>query len=471
MKKLYAFFVLAFAANHFVSAQTVLYTNNLDNANSITLDAPSSFNNWVINNVYQGGLNFVSGTMIPNVPSQPTSISNPNQNYLHPVSPLALNTSFQPILNANYLAGGGFSNMKAVMNTSVDASNYTNVTFSFWRVGGLNGMKVIYSTNGGQTWTDAGLSFQGSPSSWTQESITIPALNGQSNIRFGFELIEMELADPAPNAYHSIDELKITATPVPTGEITTSVTISGAAICSGQSITVNYQVTNGSINTGNVFNLELSNELGSFASPIVIGNLTSSAMSGSVTGVIPSGVSGSGFRLRVSSTNVAITGNDNGSNFTITPSPDAPTITMIGSTGQLQVNTNATSYQWFFFGNPVPNSQNQPTIMPNANGGYTVVASNGVCETTSSIFVVNYVNLDNSALRTIEIFPNPFQEAIHVNYFEQEVREIAVFDLLGNLVFHSDKPLTFMSLEFLQQGVYSIHLIGATTQQIKVIKR
>jgi hypothetical protein len=58
-----------------INAQTLIYSNNFDNPSSFTLEA-GTHNAWLINNVYQGGALF-SGNVIPYVPTQPASFSNP----------------------------------------------------------------------------------------------------------------------------------------------------------------------------------------------------------------------------------------------------------------------------------------------------------------------------------------------------------------------------------------------------------
>jgi len=103
-----------------------------------------------------------------------------------------------------------------------------------------------------------------------------------------------------------------------------------SAYCVGETIRVPY-TANGTYNGGNVFTAQLSDASGNFASPTVIGNLTSTS-SGTITGTIPGGIQGSGFRVRVVSSNPAITGSDNGVNITINPLP-TPQIT----TGQATV--------------------------------------------------------------------------------------------------------------------------------------
>lgn len=467
MKKNYIAFVLSVVAT-VLQAQTVLYTNNFDNPGGFTLDA-GSFNAWAINNVYQGGALF-SGSTIPNVPSQPSSFSNPNQNYLHPASPFALGADLSTINNANYVAGSGFGNLRAVMNTSIDAAVYTNITVSFWRIGGLNGMKLIYSINGGQTWQDAGLNFQGSPTVWTQESISIPALANQSNVRIGFNMAEVELADPAPNPYHSIDELTITGASAPTGQLTVSFNIPAIGICSGQNISVGYNVVGGTLNAGNIFSLELSDATGDFSTPTVIGTLNSTQSSGTITGTLTAGISGSNFRLRVSSSNAAIIGNDNGTDFAIALSPEAPLIILNTTTGQLQVSTTAPSFEWQFFGTTIPNSQNQFTITPSANGGYTVIATNGSCSTSSTIYTVSFVGLEEDASTEVLVFPNPFESSISLQYEPGIFSQILVFDLSGQLVFSTNETLNTLNLDSLQSGSYFIQLSGEKNRTIRVVK-
>ncbi|MFN4813702.1 MAG: beta strand repeat-containing protein, partial [Bacteroidota bacterium] len=92
--------------------------------------------------------------------------------------------------------------------------------------------------------------------------------------------------------------------------------ISGSPFCAGATLSVPYTV-NGTFTSGNVFTAQLSNASGSFASPTNIGSV-SSTTSGTITAVIPTATAtGSGYRIRVVSSNPAITGTNNGSNLTI----------------------------------------------------------------------------------------------------------------------------------------------------------
>jgi N-acetylneuraminic acid mutarotase len=90
------------------------------------------------------------------------------------------------------------------------------------------------------------------------------------------------------------------------------------AFCAGAAISVNYQTVALTLSSGNVFTLQLSNASGSFSSPVSLGTLTSAATSGTINGTIPSGqAAGTGYRIRIVSSNFADIGDDNGVNLTI----------------------------------------------------------------------------------------------------------------------------------------------------------
>jgi hypothetical protein len=106
------------------------------------------------------------------------------------------------------------------------------------------------------------------------------------------------------------------------GTISTGI-ISGAPFCIGSTVgeatTVSYSAT-GSFASGNIFTAELSDASGSFASPVAIGTLTSSALSGTINAFIPAGTTtGTNYRIRVVSSSPTITGTDNGSNLSVIP--------------------------------------------------------------------------------------------------------------------------------------------------------
>ncbi|MFZ4521892.1 MAG: hypothetical protein ACOYNC_09310, partial [Bacteroidales bacterium] len=96
----------------------------------------------------------------------------------------------------------------------------------------------------------------------------------------------------------------------------TTGTVSPTSFCPGSAISIPFTIS-GTFNAGNVFTAQLSNASGSFGSPVTIGTLTSQA-AGTISGTIPSLQSeGTGYRIRVISSNPAVTGTNNGTDLII----------------------------------------------------------------------------------------------------------------------------------------------------------
>lgn len=113
-------------------------------------------------------------------------------------------------------------------------------------------------------------------------------------------------------------------------------------LCQGSTISVPYTIT-GTYNAGNTFTAQLSDALGSFSSTTVIGNV-SATTSGSISATIPvNAQQGTGYRIRVVSSDPAIIGSDNGSNIVINelPSVNCPSnITIDAEEGQCGANVS-----------------------------------------------------------------------------------------------------------------------------------
>lgn len=76
--------------------------------------------------------------------------------------------------------------------------------------------------------------------------------------------------------------------------------------------------SDGTFTTGNIYTAQLSDATGSFASPVSIGSITSTANSGSISFTIPPGTpTGTGYRIRIVSTTPSVVGSLS-STFTVT---------------------------------------------------------------------------------------------------------------------------------------------------------
>ncbi len=92
-------------------------------------------------------------------------------------------------------------------------------------------------------------------------------------------------------------------------------------LCAYTNIKVTYNIT-GTFIAGNIFSAELSDSSGSFASPVVMGALSSTAAD-TISATIPSSTpTGAGYRIRVTSSSPSVAGSDNGSDISISNCDD-----------------------------------------------------------------------------------------------------------------------------------------------------
>ncbi|OJX34855.1 MAG: hypothetical protein BGO87_08910 [Flavobacteriia bacterium 40-80] len=179
----------------------------------------------------------------------------------------------------------------------------------------------------------------------------------------------------------------ITYTVSASATITTS-SISGSPFCAGTIVSVPFTIS-GAFNSGNVFTAQLSDASGNFASPVNIGTLSSTA-AGAISATIPAGTaSGTGYRIRVISSDPAINGTDNGVNLTINALPSAPTAAspqnFCGSATIADLAPSGAGISWYSSpsgGTPLAGSATLAT------GTYYVSQTTSGCESSSTSVAV-----------------------------------------------------------------------------------
>ncbi|HEY6171463.1 MAG TPA: aryl-sulfate sulfotransferase [Candidatus Kapabacteria bacterium] len=162
--------------------------------------------------------------------------------------------------------------------------------------------------------------------------------------------------------------------------------------CVGSSITARF-TSDGLFFSDNIFYLELSDAMGSFNNPTVIGSFTSSVAT-TFNGVIPLGIAASTrYRYRVRSTHPAATGTDNGSNIKISTLPQVSfnvpnPYNVCNFTSPVQVVVSGgVSYQW----NDGITTASRSISTP---GKYYVTVTNSAgCERRDSIEVNRVISL------------------------------------------------------------------------------
>ncbi len=190
--------------------------------------------------------------------------------------------------------------------------------------------------------------------------------------------------------------------------------ISGSPFCvtatSNQSLSVSFTSV-GTYTSGNNYTAQLSDINGSFASPINVGTLVSNANSGTISCTIPNGTAtGTGYRIRVNSSNPQITGSDNGTNLTIklagnSIAPATPQNIHTGVNGTVLTVTEKsapTSRTWYYGtsqSNYYSTGVTATTYTPNFSTTgrfYVVCQSVWSCATIQS----NYVRINVTRART-----------------------------------------------------------------------
>lgn len=157
-------------------------------------------------------------------------------------------------------------------------------------------------------------------------------------------------------------------------------------LCAEDTFSMKYGVTANFANN-NTFTAQLSNSSGSFANPTTIGSVNDDS-SGYIFCTIPSGISGSGFRIRIIASNPLDTSFDNGTNITIKPMPVKPIAGNNGpvcSNNTLQLtSTNSStgaSYIWTGPSNYFATQQNaqRTGLLTSHSGNYIVTATLNGC--------------------------------------------------------------------------------------------
>ncbi|WP_400192144.1 discoidin domain-containing protein [Hymenobacter sp. B81] len=191
--------------------------------------------------------------------------------------------------------------------------------------------------------------------------------------------------------YSAFTDVSVLNAPTPV------ITLTGttAGFCPGTSNAEPFSVTVGTLQGGNTLTLQLSDASGSFATPVSVAAIGYSGQgNGSIGFSLPTGTApGSGYLLRLVSSNPAVTSNTRAITVRALPTAQATSNSPVVYGGTLQLNTptvaNAT-YQWSGPAGFSSTQQNPqlPNATPSNSGTYslTVTGQNG-CTAQSAVAV------------------------------------------------------------------------------------
>lgn len=264
--------------------------------------------------------------------------------------------------------------------------------------------------------------------------INIP--NGNSQVRLRISMI-----NNSADERWVIDNVRILGDLASSNTITTGTGLSGSPFCVSASTgaTVNVPFTSvGTFNAGNIYTAQLSNAAGSFASPTNIGTVTSVLNSDVISATIPAGTTaGTGYRIRVVSSNPTVFGTNNTVDLTVQnsatitaqPSTTVQNLCQGNSATALSVTATGTtlSYQWYSNttattsgGTPVGTSSASYTPVTTATGTlyyYCVVSAACGASVTSNVSgAVNVTAIPSAPSGTINVSANPSCGAATLTY-------------------------------------------------------
>ncbi|MBL0310285.1 MAG: T9SS type A sorting domain-containing protein [Bacteroidetes bacterium] len=203
--------------------------------------------------------------------------------------------------------------------------------------------------------------------------------------------------DPCANInYGEAEDYRVIMTgSVPVTDITVG-TVTSLSYCAGDAISVPYTIS-GTFTSGNIYTAQLSDAAGSFATPVSLGTLSSTA-TGAVSGTIPSNTAyGTGYKIRIISSNPADTSSNNSVSITVNDKKPVSVSISANPSGSICSGSNVTftatpvnggagpTYVWKVNGNVVGGSSATfaSTTLNDNDMVECVLTSNAVCATGS----------------------------------------------------------------------------------------
>jgi ELWxxDGT repeat protein len=264
----------------------------------------------------------------------------------------------------------------------------------------------------------------------------------------------------------------------PSNLITTASVLS-PTYCAGAAIAVPFTAY-GTINAGNVYTAELSDATGSFASPVNVGTLTSTVLTGSIAATLPNTTAaGAAYRVRVKASNIATTGSDNGTDLTVNTSP---VVTATAGSSTICVGNSvtltaggATSYTWSTSAHTT-----SIVVTPTVTTAYNVSGSNAAgCTNSVSVNVVvnTCVGIDEMTGQPagISVYPNPANSLLNLDFtaFNNEEVLVEISNTIGQVVLSEkvSSQHTSFNIQHLNAGLYIIKTTAnGKTNAIRFIK-
>ena len=330
---------------------------------------------------------------------------------------------------ATYNAGDGglgffasTTNKRTVYNSNISTLGNTNLTLSFDWIGigaaGTDYGSVVYSINGGTTWTTlqamtGGTTCGNGQGLWQASNITLPvACNNIANLRIGFNWTnDNDGAGTDPS--FALNNVRITipgATP-PVANFISNI----STICPGECVTFSDQ------STGNVSTWAWD-----------FGDGTTSALQ---TPPVHCFANPGNYTVTLTVSNSGGTSSHT-MNITVAPLPSVGTSLTNSTIIALQ---SFATYQWVECPalTLIPNANDMMYTATN-NGAYAVIVTSPQgCADTSACVSISGLGIDEGQHVGFELHPMPFTSALYITGLGVEPVSLTIFSIDGRVVYFS----------------------------------
>ncbi|MBK6640625.1 MAG: T9SS type A sorting domain-containing protein [Bacteroidetes bacterium] len=428
----------------------------LNTADMSSSAGTTGYNEWVINDAYDGGtgqlvcLGIPTTFTVPNTQLQPVGTTGGSSTfYMHITSDAATAAGIYNCsdLAANGLCGNAEFNFTA-MNQDINVAGYDSVTTTFiWLCDGSQNIygELYYSTDSGISWTLAtgGTAQYRNQPTWANKAVTMPIAPGTTTFRIGFRFVN-QVSLTANDPGFGIDEIHII------GKSTAAAPVAAFSV-SDSSVCANTCVDFTDLSTGNPTSWFW---IFSGATPSFSTSQNPTAVCYNSPGNYP----------------VSLIVNGPGGSDTLTAAtmivnaiPGAPVITVSGDT--LFATPGFATYQWSLNGVAISGATNN-SYLTTTGGIYEVAVSdsNGCTAISASIIVT-------TSLATIDdlpvyLFPNPASEYIHLQT-NTTVISLNISDLTGRKIkeVSSASNRELIDVREFTSGIYVITIITENQKQ------
>jgi PKD repeat protein len=364
---------------------------------------------------------------------------------------------------ASYNAGDGglgffasTTNVRSVYNTNISTLGNTNLTLSFDWIGigaaGTDYCNVLYSNNGGTTWTNlqamtGGTACGSGQGLWQAANIPLPAAcNNIANLRIGFNWTnDNDGAGTDPSFAVNNVRITIPGTTPPVANFMSNI----STLCPGECITLNDQST-GNITTwawdfgdGTTSTLQTP-PVHCFANP---GNYTVTLTVGNSGGT-----------------------NSHTMNITVSPLPSTGTSVANNTITALQ---SSGVYQWVDCPSMafIPNANNM-SYTATSNGSYAVIVTNAQgCADTSACVSISGLGIDEAHFSGFELHPMPFSSVLNVSGLGADPVVLTIFALDGRVVYVNPKTTNGPIVLNIPSGQYILSITDGAGTVVRHISR